>query len=393
MTEIPLGSETLARYLFSYPPNNNEITSTPELLAQTLPQTIEKYIGSSLKRDAFDKATVRVTSRTNKGELQYFAQIDGAAGPAYAGVLPEFLKAGKTAHDTSVAVSAQWDTHWRFFLPLGLALTNHLSVQLMHFPPSYVLERAQDYLNANTTNHWADLLEANGASKGTLDQYQTIVDMAPIAAGATEGQKVGPVALKYGEYIIELLRTLVQHGHHVRPVVAFGGVVRDWLRKQKVTLLTTYGPEGNPFRCGILDLNGLNVPVLEANHPSYILVHQKTVKDNRSTPENERLTDASLLQIMQQDLIAAGWQVRMAAKPDMDAMQALTQSQAHWTHSDQHAKIVELLARVVGRKPTPDVVESGLNPQTELGKNAREMVSNVLYGLTPGPERTAGARL
>lgn len=393
MTEIPLGSETLARYLFSYPPNNNEITSTPELLAQTLPQTIEKYIGSSLKRDAFDKATVRVTSRTNKGELQYFAQIDGAAGPAYAGVLPEFLKAGKTAHDTSVAVSAQWDTHWRFFLPLGLALTNHLSVQLMHFPPSYVLERAQDYLNANTTNHWADLLEANGASKGTLDQYQTIVDMAPIAAGATEGQKVGPVALKYGEYIIELLRTLVQHVHHVRPVVAFGGVVRDWLRKQKVTLLTTYGPEGNPFRCGILDLNGLNVPVLEANHPSYILVHQKTVKDNRSTPENERLTDASLLQIMQQDLIAAGWQVRMAAKPDMDAMQALTQSQAHWTHSDQHAKIVELLARVVGRKPTPDVVESGLNPQTELGKNAREMVSNVLYGLTPGPERTAGARL
>jgi hypothetical protein len=160
-----------------------------------------------------------------------------------------------------------------------------------------------------------------------------------------------------------------------------------------VALLTTYGPEGNPFRCGILDLNGLKVPVLEANHPSYILVHQKTVKDDRSTPENERLTDASLLQIMQQDLIAAGWQVRMAAKPDMDAKLALTQSQGHWTSSGQHAKIVDLLARVVGRKPAPDVVESGLDPATPLGKNAREMVSNVLSGLTPGPEGKAAARV
>jgi len=262
-------------------------------------------------------------------------------------------------------------------------------VQLMHFPPAAVLERAQDYLNANTTDHWADLLEANGASKDTLDQYQTIVDMAPIAAGATEGQKVGPVALKYGDYIVELLKTLVPHKKGVRPVVAFGGWVRDWLRTQKVTWLSTYGPDKNPFRCGVLHLTGLDIPVLEANHPSYILVHQNTVKNDPSTATNERLTDAGLLQIMQQDLTAAGWQVRMAAKPDMDPVQALKQSQTFWADSAQHAKIVELLAKVVlgGRKPAPDVVESGLDPQTTLGKEARDLVSNVLTHLTPGPKR------
>src|SRR5262252_1467234 len=109
MTEIPLGSETAARQLFSYPPNTNEITSTPELRNQTLLQTIEKYIRSSLDRDSFNNATVQVTSRVNAGERQYFAQIDGAAGPAYAQVLPAFLKAGQTAHDTSVKVSQMWN--------------------------------------------------------------------------------------------------------------------------------------------------------------------------------------------------------------------------------------------------------------------------------------------
>jgi hypothetical protein len=115
------------------------------------------------------------------------------------------------------------------------------------------------------------------------------------------------------------------------------------------------------------------------------------VKDDRSTPQNERLTDASLLQIMQQDLIAAGWQVRMAANPAMDPKQALTQSTTHWTNAAQRAKIAELLARVVlgDRKPAPDVVEFGLNPETELGKNARNLVSKVLYDLSPRPEADA----
>jgi hypothetical protein len=162
--DIELGAEQDVRELFSHPPTVNEITSTPQLLNQTVEETIAIYVGSSLKRDGFG-GEVKVLPDGGK----YYLRISGPDSKSYATALPKFLDAGRTAHQISEAVKSRWQTYWRFFLPLGLALTNHRTVQLMHFPPLYVLEQAQDYLNAKTTDHWAELLVANEVPRDKTD--------------------------------------------------------------------------------------------------------------------------------------------------------------------------------------------------------------------------------
>ena len=70
------------------------------------------------------------------------------------------------------------------FLPLVLAVSNHRSVQLLHFPPDY----AQDYLGSKTSQRREDLLKANGVPLEEVTLYESILDIAPIAAPSNAAQ-------------------------------------------------------------------------------------------------------------------------------------------------------------------------------------------------------------
>ena len=81
----------------------------------------------------------------------------------------------------------KWAYSWYLFLPLGMALENRKSVELLHFPPDYSLTQAQDYLRSNTTDRWATLLTDNGIPAEQTPAFQTIIDIAPIAAPSNAG--------------------------------------------------------------------------------------------------------------------------------------------------------------------------------------------------------------
>src|SRR5262249_5126748 len=137
------------------------------------------------------------------------------------------------------------------------------------------------------------------------------------------------------------------------------------------------------FRCGFLNLgNNRKAPILEANHPSYIFFYQRDVKDDPRTPENERT--AALLQIMQQDLIAAGWQARMAKNTNSRPEGALQASETYWTQPENRKVIAKMLGEVLSKKkvsipePTPQVVNDALEPGKDLHHKAQTSVANVL---------------
>jgi hypothetical protein len=384
MVDVPLGTEDSIKRLFSYPPSEAIALSGK----QQLTETVKHYIDSSLKRDSYP-ASASVQSKNGQIVAQF---SDPASQAAYAKVLPAFLAAGNTGYQNSVKVSAQWQYNWRFFLPLGLPMVNHLTVQLMHYPPDYVLERDQDYLGAKTTEHWGRLLEENGAAAKDLDRYQAIVDMAPIAAPALDGSLVQPVAIQYGDYVKQLLKVLLPDGN--RPMVAFGGIVHTWVEQQNVHFSNVMygtaqdGSVRDNFHCGTLEIAaGRSVKMLEANHPSRILAQRNHLKANPSNPDAGL---GSLIWIMHDDLIAARWQVEMAKNAaSLDPGTVLQKCKDYWDAPENHQKIADLVHEIVLKphaaaeglpEPAPmkaEVLEQVLDPKSDLSKKSKDLIAEV----------------
>jgi hypothetical protein len=164
-TTINLGPEPTIRLLYSYPNNSNEVG----FLNQTLEQTIETWFKSTIARDGLN---LRASVSVQGGQVHL--NLSGADEAAYGTVLPAYLAAGAVALRASVDLNTakKWLYNWRFLLPHGLAMVRHRSVQLLHFPPDYVLERDQDYLLAHTTTRWAELLVENGAEPASSAQRE-----------------------------------------------------------------------------------------------------------------------------------------------------------------------------------------------------------------------------
>lgn len=327
--KIHLGSVRDVRDLFSYPNNCHTIC----FLEQTLEETVAKYLTSSMRRDGFQDSTVAVAATS----AAVVAVITGSAAKPYAALLPRYLASGALAVLGSRKLRAQgkWRYNWRFFLPHGVSMTEHLSVQLLHFPPDYVLERDQDYLLAHTTLRWAELLVENGAAVATTDRFQNIIDIAPIAAPSDDGKNLDGIYAEYTPFIKSLLELWVPaHGGGFRPLVAFGGPVRSWLLEQ-------YKIDLSVLDLGTLALTPtLQVPVLAANHPSFIYNAVKRISDDPSTPADERV--ALAMRVMQQDLIAAAWQVTMSNAPTADPAETLKQCKAKWSDPAKQGRICEL---------------------------------------------------
>jgi len=103
---------------------------------------------------------------------------------------------------------------------------------------------------------------------------------------------------------------------------AFGAPVRSWIKAQ-------YGPTVNVLGLATISPNaGAKVPVLGANHPSYIWYAANPAA--YSGKDAQAKADAAGLKVMGQDLSAACWQAGMGSAPGRDPAAQLKNCTQTW---------------------------------------------------------------
>ncbi|WP_236197512.1 hypothetical protein [Pseudomonas glycinae] len=325
--DLKLGSTERVTRLFAYPNNCSVIC----FRNWTLEQTVAHYLSQSVQRDGYTNAKVLVKNDND----QLYAEISGVP-KGYDKPLTALLDAGDLAYNGASKLNAdgKWSYSWYLFLPLGMALENRKSVELLHFPPDYSLTQAQDYLRSNTTDRWAALLTDNGIPADQTPAYQTIIDIAPIAAPASAGKDLEGVYDYFKDYQTTMVRQVSQNASGVvLPMVAFGAPVRNWIKQQ-------YGATVNVLGLATISPSaGVNVPVLGSNHPSYIWYAADP--SNYTGDDAQAKADAAGLKVMGQDLSAACWQAGMGSKPGTDPKTLLNSCTQTWQVT-QKAKTCEL---------------------------------------------------
>ncbi|NWC93773.1 MULTISPECIES: hypothetical protein [unclassified Pseudomonas] len=298
---VPLGTPQRVTQLFAYPNNCNVVCFRP----WTLEQTVEHYLNQSLQRDGYSRAKVSVKTEHDQVLAAFSGVPDGYGQP-----LTTLLDTADLAYQGASKLNGdgKWQFNWYLFLPLGMALENRKSIELLHFPPDYSLTHFQDYLESATTDRWATLLTANGIPATQTPEYQTIIDIAPIAAPATAGKDLEGVYSYFTDYQTRMVKELSLHAGGALPMVAFGAPVRSWIKQQYGQTVGVLG------LAQISPADGSTVAVLGANHPSYIWY--------AASPDtyggDEQKADEAGLKVMGQDLSAACWQAAMGQKPASD---------------------------------------------------------------------------
>ena len=325
--DLKLGSTERVTRLFAYPNNCSVIC----FRNWTLEQTVAHYLSQSVQRDGYTNAKVLVKNDND----QLYAEISGVP-QGYDKPLTALLDAGDLAYTGASKLNAdgKWAYSWYLFLPLGMALENRKSVELLHFPPDYSLTQAQDYLRSNTTDRWAALLTDNGIPAEQTPAYQTIVDIAPIAAPASAGKDLEGVYDYFKDYQTTMVKLVSQNASGAAlPMVAFGAPVRNWLKQQ-------YGATVNVLGLASISPSaGVNVPVLGSNHPSYIWYAADP--ESYTGDDAQAKADAAGLKVMGQDLSAACWQAGMGSKPGTDPKTLLNSCTQTWQVT-QKVKTCEL---------------------------------------------------
>lgn len=302
---VTLGDTATLSTLFSFPNSDN---------GETLEQTIEHYLTQRVERDLIANGSVDVTVTNDI----YTATIvgDTQAVNDYQGQITTFLQNGTLAAKavTELKAAGKWnDEEWRMFLPLGLSIVNQRSVQLLHFPPDYSLPD-QDYLNSKTSQRWEKLLELNSVASEDVTLYESILDVAPIAAPASAGSSLSDTYSYFEPYVLQQLPLLldVDEGKSALPIVAYGGPVRSWV--SEYYQLQDFGV--NSYNT-ISITDSESAPILGANHPSYIWYAKEDGRD-------------AAMKVMEQDLVSACWQASMGAKPDQQGDQVLQDCTSYW---------------------------------------------------------------
>lgn len=316
---VDLGDSQRVSRLFAYPNNCSVICYRD----WTLEQTVQHYLEQSLTRDGYAQASVKVLR--NGERIQ--AYFEGTP-PGYGQPLQQLLDSGDLAYQGASQLNkdGKWQYNWYFFLPLGMALENRKSVELLHFPPDYSLTQAQDYLRSSTTDRWAALLSSNGVPPEQTPAYQTIVDIAPIAAPANAGSALEGVYSYFNRYQQRMVVELsAGKGDGTLPMVAFGSPVRNWIKQQYGVSLAVLGLGQ------ITAAPGQQVSVLGANHPSYIWY----AADPANNQGSEDKANATGIKVMGQDLSAACWQAGMGQQPSRDPKQTLDGCTQKWQVTDK----------------------------------------------------------
>ena len=303
---VDLGNTAALTTLYSYPNSEN---------GETLEQTIEHYLNQRLTRDLISQPSVDVVVTGD----EYVADISGdsASVDEYQLQLTTFLNNGKLAAKgvEELKKAGKWDAkEWRFFLPLGLSIVNQRSVQLLHFPPDYSLPD-QDYLNSKTSQRWEQLLKLNKVTEAEATLYESILDIAPIAAPASAGGTLTDTYSYFEPYVLQMLPLLLdidEGATEALPIVAYGSPVRDWvaghykLNKFNVNTIAE-----------IAVTKTVKAPILGANHPSYIWYAKEQGRDYA-------------MKVMEQDLISACWQASMGSDPSQQSGMVLNSCTSSW---------------------------------------------------------------
>lgn len=317
-TRVELGNQERVTRLFAYPNNCNVICFKD----WTLEQTVEHYLNQSVQRDGYPSATVKV----HRDNDRYYADINGVPHD-YKNPLNALLDTGELAYNGAKKLNAdgKWAYNWYLFLPLGMALENRRSIELLHFPPDYSLTQAQDYLESKTTDRWASLLTENGVPTAQTPAFQTIIDIAPIAAPASAGGDLEGVYGYFTDYQTTMVAQLTAGDGQALPMVAFGGPVRSWVNSQYKANIGVLGLDE------ISPAPGQRVPVLGANHPSYIWY----AADPENYDGDQQKADAAGLRVMGQDISAACWQAGMGQDPSADPQKTLDTCTQKWQVTDK----------------------------------------------------------
>lgn len=316
---VTLGSKERVTRLFAYPNNCNVIC----FRHWTLEQTVEHYLTQSVQRDGYPQAKVTVREDNSLMHADISGVPDGYDKP-----LTALLDSGDLAYTGANKLNAdgKFAYNWYLFLPLGMALENRKSIELLHFPPDYSLTQAQDYLRSATTDRWADLLTDNGIPADRTPAFQTIIDIAPIAAPSNAGSDLEGVYGYFQDYQTSMVKQMSQNATGVSlPMVAFGAPVRSWIKQQYGATVGVLG------LATISPTPGQAVSVLGSNHPSYIWY----AADKSNYAGDETKADDAGLKVMGQDLSAACWQAGMGQVPGTDSAALLKQCTTRWQVTDK----------------------------------------------------------
>jgi hypothetical protein len=257
-------------------------------------------------------------------------------------------------------VNPSEESLWETFLPLGMPLSRHRSVTLLHYPPYGALKSA-DYLNNTTLKRWTRLLQHVGiADEAEQKRYWSIVDVNPVAApGSGESEYPNdyfPIMMSSVffdnedggcDYIRSMLEVMLNPPHnadnpYTLPLLVGGSLLYDpqapaWFRiryKDQQHANGEYAlprndfgePQVNINQAGFVRINKDSeklTPYMICNHMVAAGVTGKCCPTQRETTPDIRVYEA-------QDLVAASFLKQYADNPDTDPEQARKTACLEW---------------------------------------------------------------
>lgn len=296
----------------------------------SLVDAITFVFSQTLQRDMFFGSWAQAY-RNGNGEYRLKITSPSDDVSTYEYLVPKYIEAGKQAmasYYENIPYSAR--KGWEFLLPFGLSMANVKSIQLLHFPPLETFTY-RDYLYSPTNRRWECLLAQNGFNGANNTPVERIIDVAPIAAPGGAGKELTDYNQDFIPYVKaqlnNFLRPLEETAYKLtQPVVAYGSPVHEWL-KQAFELETA------PKTLDIVKLNILDSDsapstwVLCANHPSEYLYDTDIPLKDANKPNGNY---PAPIEVMCQDLVAAGWQAYMSKHPGDDPYKTLVDMQERW---------------------------------------------------------------
>jgi hypothetical protein len=306
--------------LFTYP--NEGHTS------QSLQETIEHYFNDSIRREGL--AEFHIVANVTADRCTVAISLDDQDIAEITSRYQEFFDNGKKGLQAADAfrASGKWDEKWMFLLPLGVPLAFAKAKEIMDFPP-LTLIRKQDYLNSKTTSRWWELLVLNGVPYDERARYSCILDIVPVAAPASDGEKLRQSGIYDGpfdSYAKPLLELLVPtQAAQYRPLIALGLPIRLWIKR-------LWNLNLKVMDTGTIELeSGAVCRVIATNHPSFFYY---AVRSNKGPDATEKKLATGLL-MMKQDIIGAAWHVEMGRNPGADPTAVLKMCIDKWEDRDE----------------------------------------------------------
>lgn len=223
-----------------------------------------------------------------------------------------------------------------FFLPFGLSMTAYKAVQVLHFPPSEALQYS-DYLYNPTCRRWELLLLHNGFDGRENSLLERLIDLVPFAAPGGDAKDIDNYNATFEKYVITMLELFVRANAHedvTVPVVVGGAPAIDCINRHYANQI----PKGKYLQTlslvSLEIVKGRKTALLCTNHPSTYLYYAYGSSTEPANPKKAA-------EIMQQDLICAGWQARMSEDWSLDPAKVLTGMKRRWSSMQKVKKVMK----------------------------------------------------